>query len=107
MAADPREEFLRLKDFPQNYTAGQQIVVTVRLNQAGRASFGFQLTAIGGNGQSAGTIELIEPQRTQLKNSSAALNAFISNTLCWNSAVEWSGFMDVQMDSAGNQHRAP
>jgi uncharacterized protein (TIGR03437 family) len=62
---------LTIEGLPQNYTAGQQIVVTVRLNQAGRGRFGFELTAIGGNGQSAGTIELTEPQRTQLKNSFA------------------------------------
>jgi uncharacterized protein (TIGR03437 family) len=63
---------LTIEGLPQGYTAGQQIVVTVRLNQAGRGSYGFQLTAIGNNnGQSAGTIELTEPQRTQLKNSVA------------------------------------
>lgn len=60
---------LTIEGLPTSYTAGQQILVTVRLNQAGRARYGFELTALGPNGQSAGTIELSQPDRTQLKNS--------------------------------------
>ena len=102
----PTGGVLAIEGLPATYTAGQQINVTVRLTQAARARFGFQLTALGSNGQSAGTIELIEPQRTQLKNSvSGAQRVYIEHTQAGTASVEWSRFMDVQMDSASNQYR--
>ena len=68
-AGGPTGGVLTIEGLPDNYTSGQQITVTVRLNHPGRPRFGFELTVLGSNGQSAGTIELIEPQRTQLINS--------------------------------------
>ena len=68
-AGGPAGGVLTIEGLPDNYTSNQQITVTVRLNHPGRPRFGFELTAIAGNGQSVGTIELIEPQRTQLINS--------------------------------------
>lgn len=60
---------LTIEGLPTSYTAGQQITVTVRLNHPGRPRYGFELTALGPGGTSVGTIELTEPNRTQLKQS--------------------------------------
>lgn len=65
----PAGGVLTIEGLPTSYTAGQQITVTVRLNHPGRPRYGFELTALGPGGTSAGTIELIEPTRTQLKQS--------------------------------------
>ena len=67
----PAGGVLTIEGLPTTYNAGLQIVVTVRLNHPGRARYGFELTALGPGGTSVGTIELTEPQRTQLKNSFA------------------------------------
>src|SRR5499433_3696130 len=41
---------------PANYSPGQSVPVTVTINQAGRALFGFELTALNDQGQKAGDL---------------------------------------------------
>src|SRR5262249_56694540 len=50
-----------------NYSPGQSVPVTVTINQAGRALFGFELTALNDQGQKAGDL-VSNDGRTQLVN---------------------------------------
>src|SRR5215510_15773263 len=52
---------------PANYSPGQSVPVTVTINQAGRALFGFELTALNDQGQKAGDL-VSNDGRTQLVN---------------------------------------
>jgi len=57
---------LTLTGLPANYTANQEINLTVTLNLAGATIFGFELTAIDDQGRQAGTFTITEGGRTQL-----------------------------------------
>src|SRR6476659_9870786 len=45
---------LSIAGIPANYKPGQQIPITVKLNQADAVAYGFQLTAIDSSGRPAG-----------------------------------------------------
>jgi hypothetical protein len=51
------------------YTEGQQINLTVTLNQSSRSLFGFSLTALDSQGRRAGTITVTDSSRTLLQTS--------------------------------------
>jgi uncharacterized protein (TIGR03437 family) len=57
---------LTLTGLPANYSAGQEINLTVTLNQSNRALYGFEITAIDDQGRQAGTFTITDPSRTQL-----------------------------------------
>ncbi len=73
---------LTLTGLPANYSPNQEIELTVTLNQADRALYGFQLTAIDDAGKKAG--ELIITNSTRTQKSSATINdnlrEYISHT---------------------------
>jgi uncharacterized protein (TIGR03437 family) len=56
---------LTLTGVPDNYPLGQEIDLTVTLAQAGRVTYGFQLTVIDDQGRKAGDLLVIDPSRTQ------------------------------------------
>lgn len=51
------------------YTEGQQINLTVTLNQASRSLYGFSLTALDSQGRRAGTLTVTDSNRTLLQTS--------------------------------------
>jgi uncharacterized protein (TIGR03437 family) len=51
------------------YTEGQQINLTVTLNQTSRSLYGFSLTALDSQGRRAGTITVTDTSRTLLQTS--------------------------------------
>src|SRR5262249_21281146 len=55
---------------PANYSPGQSVTVTVTINQANRALFGFELTALNDQGQKTGDL-VSNDARTQLVNGSS------------------------------------
>src|SRR5262245_12741659 len=55
---------------PASYSPGQNVTVTVTINQANRALFGFELTALNDQGQKAGDL-VPGDGRTQLVNGSS------------------------------------
>src|SRR5262247_1510076 len=59
---------LTISGLPANYTANQEVAVTVTLNQANRVLYGFEATFLDDQGRKAGDITLTEPTRTQLLN---------------------------------------
>jgi uncharacterized protein (TIGR03437 family) len=56
---------LRITGLPATYTPNQEITVTVTLNQANRALYGFQVTALDDQNRRAGEMSVTEPPRTQ------------------------------------------
>lgn len=50
---------------PANYSAGQEVDITVTLTQSNRALYGFQVTALNDAGGQAGTLIVTDPVRTQ------------------------------------------
>jgi uncharacterized protein (TIGR03437 family) len=56
---------LSLTGLPANYTPSQEINLTVIMNQAGRALYGFELTAIDDQGRRAGELIVTDSSRTQ------------------------------------------
>jgi uncharacterized protein (TIGR03437 family) len=54
-----------LTGLPANYSPNQEINVTVTLNQANRARFGFQITALDDQGGRAGEMTVTDASRTQ------------------------------------------
>lgn len=56
---------------PTNYTANQEISITVTLTRANRSSFGFQLTALTDTGTKAGDL-VVTNNRTQLGNGTGS-----------------------------------
>jgi len=48
-----------LTNIPSVYNPGQQYTLTVTVQQSGRTKFGFQLTAIDGDGDRAGTLAIL------------------------------------------------
>src|SRR5262245_66384827 len=55
---------------PANYSPGQNVTVTVTINQANRALFGFELPALNDQGRNAGDL-VPGDGRTQLVNGSS------------------------------------
>ncbi|HKQ78350.1 MAG TPA: choice-of-anchor V domain-containing protein [Blastocatellia bacterium] len=55
---------------PANYSPGQNVPVTVTINQASRVFFGFELTALNDQGQKAGDL-IPSDARTQLVNGAS------------------------------------
>ncbi len=53
---------------PASYSPGQNVAVTVTINQAGRVFFGFELTALNDQGQKAGDLLVSGDGRTMLVN---------------------------------------
>src|SRR5215510_7676349 len=53
---------------PANYSPGQNVAVTVTINQANRVLFGFELTALNDQGQKTGDLVVSSDGRTQLVN---------------------------------------
>jgi len=53
---------------PANYSPGQNVAVTVTINQANRVFFGFQLTALNDQGQKVGDFVVSGDGRTQIVN---------------------------------------
>src|SRR5262245_40492731 len=51
---------------PASYTTGQNVSVTVTINQANRLFFGFELTALNDQGQKVGDFLVSTDGRTQL-----------------------------------------
>ncbi len=56
---------LSLTGLPANYTPNQEVDLTVTLNQASRALYGFELTVIDDQGRKAGDITVTDAARTQ------------------------------------------
>ncbi len=56
-------------DAPASYAAGADIDVTIRLEQAGKALFGFEITVKDANNEHVGTLELIDPTMTRFASS--------------------------------------
>jgi len=59
-----------ISGLPTYYLPDQEVTVTVTMNQANRAAYGFQLTALDAQGNRAGTFTSID-SRTQLANGSS------------------------------------
>src|SRR5215475_10046713 len=57
---------------PASYSPGQSVTVTVTINQAGRALFGFELTALNDQGQKTGDL-VSSDGRTQIVSGMGAL----------------------------------
>lgn len=73
---------LTLSGLPATYLAGQDVVLTVTLTQAGALAFGFQVTALDDQGRSAGTLTVTEGNRTQRTTSvvGGALRQYIQHS---------------------------
>src|SRR5262249_23338302 len=56
---------------PASYSPGQSVTVTVTINQTGRALFGFELTALSGQGRKSADL-VSNDGRTQLVNGMSA-----------------------------------
>jgi len=56
---------IAITGLPANYTAGQQIPITVTVSYAGRSHFGFELTSLSDNGAQAGSVTITDATRTQ------------------------------------------
>lgn len=65
---------LTLTGLPDNYTPGQEIDLTVTLSQAGRQTYGFQLTAIDDQGRRAGELFATDSSRTQKRSGAVGNN---------------------------------
>lgn len=78
---------LTISGMPANYTLNQEYTITVNLAQTGRVRFGFEATVIDDTGKEAGTISLLEPNRTQLFNGVVGgnLRRYISHNVNGNS----------------------
>jgi len=110
---------VQITGLPATYTPGQQINVTVRVNQADAVIYGFQLTAIDSTGQTAGTFTLpesggnrmqIQPgiigtfTRSYIEHTSEGLTngqfGFNSWTFIWTAPLQPAGKIDFFV--AGN-----
>ncbi|MFN7624879.1 MAG: choice-of-anchor V domain-containing protein, partial [Acidobacteriota bacterium] len=60
-----------ISGLPTYYLPDQEITVTVTMNQANRAAFGFQLTALDAQGNRDGTFTTTD-NRTQLANGTGS-----------------------------------
>ncbi|MBI3651857.1 MAG: hypothetical protein HY231_12625 [Acidobacteria bacterium] len=90
---------IALSGLPTQYQAGQQYTLTVTVQQAARSKYGFQLTAIDGNGNRAGTLaalgsdtQVISPTgsggRQYLEHTQQGTNPTTSNSRSWQ--VSWT-----------------
>ncbi len=59
---------LTITGLPANYTPNQEVAVTVTLNQADRARYGFEATVLNDQGQRAGDLVVTDSARTQLRD---------------------------------------
>ncbi|MDQ3668516.1 MAG: PQQ-dependent sugar dehydrogenase [Acidobacteriota bacterium] len=57
---------VQITGLPETYSPGQQVPVTVTVNQVDAVSYGFQLTALDQSGREAGTLVVTDPDNTQL-----------------------------------------
>jgi hypothetical protein len=66
---------LSISGIPANYKPGQQIPITITLNQADAVAYGFQMTAIDSSGRPAGnyTFSMVDPVQMQI------VNGFVGN----------------------------
>lgn len=73
---------LEILGLPQSYSPNQDITITVKLTQANRLRFGFQLTAIDNSGKQAGTLT---PNDARTQTQTAPVNGqtrqYINHTL--------------------------
>lgn len=65
---------LNLTGLPATYIAGQDVVLTVTLAQAGAGAYGFQITALDDAGRQAGVLAITENTRTQRVTSTVGGN---------------------------------
>lgn len=74
---------LTVTGMPVSYVPGQKYSITVSLNQASRARYGFQATILDGQGNRAGTISISSPGRTQLLSGSvgASNRQYVEHTI--------------------------
>lgn len=56
-----------IEGVPEQYSAGIDYTITVRISRPDRSRWGFQLTALTGNLDPAGTFSVINAQQTQIK----------------------------------------
>ncbi len=66
---------MSLTGLPANYTANQEINLTVTLNQTNRKNYGFEITALDDQGRSAGTFTKTDTRTT------APFNGVVGNNL--------------------------
>src|SRR5215510_1224702 len=57
---------LTITGLPATYMLGQEVTVTVTVNQADRARYGFEVTALDDLGRKAGVLEVTEAERTRV-----------------------------------------
>lgn len=57
---------LSITGLPATYTPGQEVTITITLNQADRARYGFQATALDDLGRRAGDLLVTDTERTAL-----------------------------------------
>jgi hypothetical protein len=104
---------LAIEGVPATYEPGRTYTITVRIDRPDRARWGFQMTALTGALEPAGTFRLTEPTRTQLKTDdgrtyvehrTAGTNAGSTGGNSW--IVEWTapaaGTGVVDFYAAGN-----
>ncbi len=74
---------LSINGLPDSYTPNQEIAVTVRLSQADRKLFGFQLTVLDDSGKQAGALIVTDDFRTQREVDSVGgqLRFYLQHTL--------------------------
>lgn len=63
---------VEIQGVPDAYTPGQELALTVRVEHPDRRRWGFQLTALDGNNQPAGTFSLVHRNLTRAVNGSGA-----------------------------------
>lgn len=83
-------------DGPTEYTPGERYTVTVTLYDPGQSRWGFELTALYGNNQQAGTFVVTDEINTQLSDNPGSSPDFIKQTSAGtfagteNGPVSWS-----------------
>jgi hypothetical protein len=64
---NPAGGSVRITGVPEQYSPGQEVVVTVRVENSNRRRWGFQLTALDSGNRPAGTFALIDDRRTSMQ----------------------------------------
>jgi hypothetical protein len=77
----PDDGSLQILGVPAEYLSGQSYTLTVSIGDPGQQRWGFELTAVDGDGNGAGTFTITDPVNTQLSdNNPSTARDYVKHT---------------------------